>query len=393
MTTRRRSVGEIVVVGLAIGADLYVYGGDGRLRGDGELPAWVVPVVEVVVLATLLLRWRYPYRVFALQWCWALAGLVLPGFAPFAGLLVALHAVACRASARYSLAVLAAGLVPLAVSNANAAGGVGTRFFAALCLAWAVVLAAVWAVGQRTHLAERRTRLVEELRERDAADAVRAERLRLARELHDIVAHTVSAMVLQTAGARARLTAGPDDDPTRAEVVAALAAVEASGVTAMTEMHRMLGLLRAHAPDPDPAGDGVVAPRLADVPHLLETSRASGLDVEHVVDGTPGRADPSVELTAFRVVQEGLANAIKHGGAGALVRVHELWEPGRLRITVRSTPGIAGPDHGLPVGGHGLRGLAERAALVGGHIESGPGGDGFVLRAELPLDRSGAGAR
>lgn len=391
MTIRRRYAGEIAVVVLAVGVDLYVHGGDNTLRGGGQLPVWVVPLGEVAVLSTLLARWRHPYRVFALQWCWALAGLVLPGFAPFAGLLVALHAVSCRAPARRSAPLLAAGLVPLAVSNANAAGG-SPAFFAALCAAWFVVLAAVWAVGQRTHLAERRTELLERLRERDAADAVRAERLRLARELHDIVAHTVSAMVLQTAGARTRLTDGPRDDATRDEVVAALAAVEAGGVTAMTEMHRMLGLLRAGDAEPDPGT--VVAPRLADVPALLETSRAAGLDVDHVVDGTPGRAEPSVELTAYRVVQEGLANAGRHAGADAHVRVHQTWERDRLRITVRSTPGTAGPDRRLPAGGHGLRGLAERAALVGGTITAGQGDDGgYLLRADLPRDGSGAGPR
>ena len=136
---------------------------------------------------------------------------------------------------------------------------------------------------------------------------------------------------------------------------------------------------------------------MADVAPLVELARTAGLDVETVVDGTPGVLDPSVDLAAYRVVQEALTNAVKHGGRGAAVRVHCAWAPDGLTVTVRNASGWPRADGEALAGlssGRGVAGLTERVSLVGGRLEAGPVAGGFVVRAELPLARAGAvGAR
>lgn len=370
------------MVALAAAADLYVYGGDRAWRWGGAAPVWLVPACTAVVLSTLLLRWRHPVAVFAVQWTYALAGLVLPGYAPFAGLLVALHATACRVPRALSLAVLASCAVPFVIHNTNAAfarGGDVGRVVLTLTLTWMILTAAVWAVGRRSYTAERRAALVLQAQEQQAAEAVRAERLRLARDLHDIVTYAVTAMMLQAAGGRALV--GRDDDRVRR----ALGSIETAGGQALTELHRLLGLLRSV--DPAAAAADVTAqPGLRDVPTLVAQARETGVDVQMSVEGEPAELDRSVDLAAYRVVQEALANAVRHGGPHARIRLHQAWGGDRVTLTARSTSGPGRVP--VPSSGLGLRGLGERVALVGGRLDAEADADsedgGFVLRAELP---------
>ena len=205
-----------------------------------------------------------------------------------------------------------------------------------------------------------------------AERAVAEERQRIARELHDVVAHSVSVMTVQ-AGAVRRLL-HPDQERERL----ALEAIEATGREALTEMRRLVGLLRDQSATPDFAPQ----PSMRAIDVLLGTVRESGLPVDLVVEGNPAELPPGVDLAAYRVIQEALTNALKYAGpARACVTVR--WKRGELELEV-ANDGTSEP--GGDGGGHGLVGLRERVSLVGGTIESGPKeGGGFVVTAHLPL--------
>ena len=205
-----------------------------------------------------------------------------------------------------------------------------------------------------------------------AERAVAEERQRIARELHDVVAHSVSVMTVQ-AGAVRRLLR-PDQDRERL----ALETIEATGREALTEMRRLVGLLRDQTSTPDFAPQ----PSMRAIDVLLGTVRESGLPVDLVVEGTPVELAPGIDLAAYRVIQEALTNALKYAGpARACVTVR--WKRSELELEV-ANDGTSEP--GGDGGGHGLVGLRERVSLVGGTIESGPReGGGFVVTAHLPL--------
>ncbi len=390
MGSRPRRAGDAAVVVLAAVVDLVVWRGDSQLRSGGTLPFWVVPVLTVVVFSTLLARWRHPSAVFWVQWTYALAGgLLVPNYEPFMGLLIALHAVACRARPLVARAALITCAVPFAIDSYNAATlspSSASRSalvlgFAESALLWTVLSGAVWTLGRRTYDATGQAERARELQAAEGEAAVRAERLRLARELHDVVAHAVSAMILQAAGARTLVR--PQDDRVRQS----LEVIEAAGVQAMTELHRLLGLLRSV--DPGLAGDAREhQPTLGDLPSLIELSRASGLVVDLAAEGEAAELDPSVDLAAYRIIQEALTNTSKHAGQGAATRIHLRWHSDGLTITVRDRAGLERPDRfrARPLSsGHGLIGLAERVNLAGGHFEAGAIAGGFLIRAGLPL--------
>lgn len=201
--------------------------------------------------------------------------------------------------------------------------------------------------------------------------AIAAERERIASELHDVVTHNVSVMIVQAGAARTVLASSP------ADAEQALFAVEATGRTAMTELRNLLGLLC-------PAGDedDVLRPQpgLGELDELIGRVSAAGLPVELVVSGTPRPLTPGADLAAYRVVQEALTNVLRHAGRVATV-VMVQWEA-RLVITVSDDGRVsrAGPP------GRGLVGLRERLALYGGELDAGPrpGGDGWWVRAVVP---------
>jgi signal transduction histidine kinase len=218
-------------------------------------------------------------------------------------------------------------------------------------------------------------RLEREQQER-ARHAAAEERNRIARELHDVVAHSVSVMVIQTQAAR-RVATG-DREAARA----ALTSVQSCGRDALMEMRRMIGVLR-HG---DEELAGATAPALSQLGALVARARAAGLPVELRIDGEPRELTPGLNLVAFRVVQEALTNAIKHAGpASALVRV--IFTTGALELEVSDTGRGPAPAHGYTdAPGQGLVGMRERLVLYGGELQTGRArGGGFRVRARIPL--------
>jgi len=213
-------------------------------------------------------------------------------------------------------------------------------------------------------------------RERAAHDAVTQERARIARELHDVVAHAMSVMVVQAGAARRVL----DDDPASAR--AAIARIEATGRDGMAEMRRLIGILKEDAAE----AERTPQPGLADLDGLLGTVRAAGVTVELVTEGAPRALSSGVDLTAFRIVQEALTNVMKHAGR-ANARVLLRWLADALEIEVADDG--RGPTTAAG-GGQGLIGMRERVGLFGGTLTSGPRpGGGFELRATLPIGEGG----
>jgi signal transduction histidine kinase len=232
-------------------------------------------------------------------------------------------------------------------------------------------------------LALRNERLEVE-REAQAATAVADERRRIARELHDVVAHSVSVMVVQSGAARRVL----DDDPDQA--MEALGEVERSGRQALSELRRLLGLMR----DGD---DGAAArepqPTLAGIDDLIRRARDAGLPTELRHEGEPFALPMGCDLAAYRVVQEALTNSLKHAGAGAHAKVLLRWTEKELELDITDTGNglaAAGPDLDGPLG-QGLVGMRERVALCGGDMQAGPRWNGgFRVRATIPRHRDAA---
>ncbi|MEE6260684.1 sensor histidine kinase [Plantactinospora sonchi] len=247
-----------------------------------------------------------------------------------------------------------------------------------------VVLSAAWSAGhginrlvrQRRELKEALRQLAEqqELRSRQV---VLEERTRIAREMHDVVAHGVSVMVVQTGAARLEL----DDDVDGART--ALLTVEATGRQVLGELRRTVSLLRA---GDDATSTGEPSPRLADLPALVTSMRAAGLTVElHLPERV--ESDPGRELAVYRIVQEALTNALRHAGP-TTVNVRVTADP-QLEVEVSDAgPSDGGaPGVGVP-GGHGLIGMRERVTMYGGQLRTEHRGRGFVVHAEFPAERS-----
>jgi signal transduction histidine kinase len=205
--------------------------------------------------------------------------------------------------------------------------------------------------------------------ERD--DVLREERARIARELHDVIAHSVSVIVVQ-AGAAEPLV---EEDPEQARL--ALRTIRSTASDALGEMRRLLGILRAA----DDELSFSPQPSIAELEPLLAQARAGGLEVELRVDGKPRLLAPGVDLAAYRIVQEALTNSRKHAGASSAT-VALRYAPSLLEIRVVDDGTAAGPQ---AVAGHGLVGMRERVGLYNGALEVGScDGGGFLVRAVLP---------
>jgi signal transduction histidine kinase len=238
-----------------------------------------------------------------------------------------------------------------------------------------VFAAAAWgigrAVGERGRRAADLERRADRL-EREQTAAVAEERGRIARELHDVIAHSVSVMTVQAGAARLLL----DEDPSRARE--SLFAVEETGRQALGEMRRLLGILRGTDAETQLAPQ----PGTADIASLVEQVRAAGLTVETVVEGQPRVLAPGIDLAAYRVVQEALTNALKHARA-ARADVSMRYGRDALELSIVNDGPVARNGRG----GHGLVGMRERVTLYGGEFEAGPRSEGgYVVRARLPLE-------
>ncbi|MER7667670.1 sensor histidine kinase [Kitasatospora sp. NPDC096128] len=206
--------------------------------------------------------------------------------------------------------------------------------------------------------------------------AVADERRRIARELHDIVAHHITTMQLMAGGARANLG---DQELVRD----ALVVLESSGRLALREMRQLLHVLRT-GDEPD-AAPPLPQPGEADLERLVDESRVAGLPTEFTVEGSPRPLPPTLGLTVFRIVQEGLTNARKYAGP-ARATVRFAYHPDRVTVEVRDDGGGAPPPEPTGRAGYGLVGMRERVALHGGTLTTGPQpGGGFAVTAELPL--------
>ena len=233
--------------------------------------------------------------------------------------------------------------------------------------------AAAWAIGRAFAERGRHTRELEQQTrhfEQAQAAAALAERARIAAELHDVVAHSVSVMTIQAGAARMLL----DDDPEKARQP--LIAVEETGHQALAEMRRLLGVLRGN-------DDTALAPQpgMAQLDALVEQTRSAGLPVDVDKDGSSRPLPPGIDLTAYRIVQEALTNVLKHGGA-AHARVSVRYAADALELEVTNSGRVAQAGGG----GYGLLGMRQRVALYGGELLAEPRAEGgFTVRARLPV--------
>ena len=356
-------------------------------RSDSGYPEPVVLPVALMVVATLALGWRRrrPVAV-AVTVSAAVTGYLLllhgdlsvqPALEPFLVTLVALFGLALHASRRdFPLGLAAAALPLLAVEMAAVVAGreLGTVVPTLVFWGAAVVLGRLLHVRAAEVSAAQRQVAEVELR---AEAAAVAERARIARELHDVVAHGLSVVVLH-AGVERRLL----DDPS-SSTWQTMDTIERTGRAARTELRHLLGLLQ----EPDQQGALEPLPSLDRLDELVALARGSGHEVTlEVVDGAELPA--GLGLSAYRIVQEALTNALKHApGASISIRV----DPGAEGVTVEVANGApeSGAQVDLPSGGHGLPGMRERVRVYGGTLSAGPRADGgFVVRALLPQETS-----
>ncbi|GII01201.1 two-component sensor histidine kinase [Planobispora takensis] len=345
---------------------------------------WWYIGLGVVLTISLLWRRRRPLEVFAAvslisfgQWC---AGLE-PSPANLA-VLIAMYAVAAYRPLRWAVA---AGLVA-ELGLALSFGRIPTEPDFETWASTSVFVVAIWIAGiyantRRRYLEglEERAERAERERDQQARLAAAAERARIARELHDVVAHNVSVMIVQADGAGYAI----DRDPEQAR--RAVQAISATGRRALAEMRRMVGVLRA---DEGGAEDYAPQPGLPELEDLIARVRSSGLPVEMRVAGEPQELPEGEQLTVYRIVQEALTNTLKHGGPGTRASVE--MEYGVRELVVRVSDDGRGAAALRRPGGHGLVGMRERAAMFGGRVEAGPRpGGGFEVVAHLPVGESG----
>ena len=346
---------------------------------DVQGPLWINLALVALVGPAALVRRRRPVLGFAI---WVSVAMLMAAFLTqpselnslFLGLIIFPWAVGSHAEGRASVAALLCAIVAVAVVALDSDEFVwGDIFFpgAFAAMFW-LAGRAVRSRSRLTAELHEATLRLHEQREAEAEAAVAEERRRIAREMHDVVAHSVSTMVIQAGGARRILAR----DPGRA--VAAAALIERTGREALGEMRHLLGVLHAG----ENLAELAPQPTLLELDGLAERSRAAGLPVDLRVTGARCELPPGVELAAYRVIQEALTNSLKHGGASATVTVE--YDEHELRLAVADAGGGRGAEvHG---GGHGLVGMRERVRVFGGELHTGPrAGGGFAVRARLPL--------
>jgi signal transduction histidine kinase len=356
--------------------------GSPRLIGSEPIagPAWLVAVLPLLLGAPLILRRRAPVLMWLMIWV-GLALLCLLAENSVRGLtftfvlFAAAYALGAHASLRWAIAGLVITAPVMAVISHR--GELGLTFSAgeqgghtAVVLSTLQVVA-FWLAGVFVHarresnsLAARSAAL-----QRQAEQATAAERARIARELHDIVAHHLSVIVLQAAGAR--VSGKPAE---------ALEKIENSGRQALAETRRLLGVLR----DPGEQTGFAPQPGIGELDALAASVRAAGLPVRLVIDGDPAALPAAVDVSVYRIVQEALTNVLKHAGpTRADVTIGCSADTVSIEITDN---GAAEPGQPISAGGHGLAGMRERAAVFGGELAAGPRpGGGFAVRVRLPL--------
>jgi signal transduction histidine kinase len=332
------------------------------------------------VLLTLPLLWRRQAPLACLVasasvlLVWTLIAPPQGSLVPFLTLLALAFSLAVHASTRQAAAGLAVAAVVLAVEVASTTNGFGDYVFVGAFLVGAWLAGrAVRARQQRADELFDRTVRLEVEREEKAREAAAIERVRIARELHDVISHSVSVMVVQAGAAEQVFDSEPD------QARNSLRSIQETGRQARLELRRLLGLIRAD-------GEGTALapqPGLAQLQTLVEQLRRSGLEVDLDLRVEPRRLSPGLELAVYRVIQEALTNALKHGGPGsARVLVRHVRDALEVEVLDEGQPHTASEG-----GGFGLIGMRERIALYGGELEHGRrNGGGYRLQARLPLN-------
>ncbi|MFF1920112.1 sensor histidine kinase [Streptomyces sp. NPDC058221] len=352
----------------------------------------IVPIV-IGLSVVVALRRRAPEKMLLLAIAMGVAQLgfgVRPTTANFAMLVITftVATVGERWASRLALtcSLCAAALSQLRWPNSEPSG-LMEKLFVVVVMTVPFVLAWVLGDSMRTRRAyfdqlEERAARLEREREAQSKVAVAAERARIARELHDVVAHNVSVMVVQADGAAYVMDAAPD------QARQALETISGTGRQALAEMRRLLGVLRTG--DAPETGEYVPQPDVDQIADLIEHVRAAGLAVDFKIEGTPRPLPSGVELTAYRIVQEALTNTRKHGGPNAGASVRLVYFDDGLGLLVEDDGRGAAhelyEDGGADGAGHGMIGMRERVGMVGGTLDAGPRpGGGFRISVLLPL--------
>jgi len=351
----------------------------------GSWPAVVVHLLILLALAVpVVFRRKYPVQAFAVA---AVAGAfqVLFFARPLGtdlAILILLYTLAAYRPRRVSipgLCVCLAGAFIAVVSWLSPHTGViekvalaGVIFSGTALVAWVLGDSMRYRRAYLTSLEDRAARLERE-RDAQAQIAAAAERARIARELHDVIAHNVSVMVVQADGASYALRSEPD------RTAQALTAISHTGRQALAEMRRLLGILRSD----DQQADLAPVPGLDQLRELLDQARRAGMSVSFTLEGAARPLPEGAELAAYRVVQESLTNTRKHGGLAAAASVTLRYEPDALVLQV--TDDGLGAAAGGDGPGHGLTGMRERIEMYGGTVQAGPlPGGGYQVTARLP---------
>jgi signal transduction histidine kinase len=310
----------------------------------------------------------------------ALAADPLEIYPPILAGIVAIYSVAAYSSTRAALLGVAIAAGAIAVAAARGSGGDSSPDLIPVL----ILLGAVWTVGKvagsrhaQAAAIERDAAERDRRREAETRAAAAAERGRIARELHDSVSHSLALIAMQAGGAQAVL----QREPERAEQ--SLRSIELAAREGLTEMRRLLGLIGGAEPQAELSPQ----PGLNRLDALVDRAREAGLDVSLRSEGAARAVPPAVDLSAYRIVQEALTNAAKHGGR-CRAQVSVRWTPTALELEI-TNDGARGGDRDDGVPGRGLTGMGERTGLVGGELEAGHHGDGgYRVRARLPLEPS-----
>jgi signal transduction histidine kinase len=375
-TARRVLLDVTLGVGLCVVGLVEVLGA--RLAEDVVLgPLWLNVVTVLLTTLPLCVRRRWPLAVlvviFGAVAARALVSEPLEIYPPALAGLVATYSVAAYAPLRQAVVGYVVAMAGIAVAAANGTGGDATPDL----LASAILLLTLWAIGavvarrstEVTQVAQRAEEL-HRRREEETRQAVEAERARIARDLHDSVAHSLAMIAIQAGGAASVL----ERDPQRA--AQSLRSIETTARTGLSEMRNLLHLVGED--DEQPRGP---QPGVGQIGEIVTGAREAGLDVRLTTTGEETPVAPGVGLAAYRIVQEALTNAAKHT-AGGPTTVSLVWEDDQLTVEVVSH---GAPTRGAPGAGRGIVGMRERAQVVGGSLETGPDPSGaFRVLAVLP---------
>lgn len=332
-------------------------------------------VAVMVGLLTLLLvaRNRWPFTtLLTVIAAGAVITVAVPGFVPVFSTWLALFSVALRCPRLRSVAGLAVSFVTLglnATAEIASQGADTTDVLMSALGAGILVHSAVFGLGRWVRWSFAQRRLVAALAAREASAA---ERGRIARDLHDIVAHSVSLMVIQASVAARTIDSQPGHARESLQHVGEL------GQKAVEDLRLMLGLLRREEPD-EPAASGGIS----GAGELVRSAVRTGWDVQYTVKGEPVELEPAADAAGYRILQEALTNALKHGQGGTPVRVDVTWHPGGVHLELANVVGQTGAGALLSTG-HGVAGMAARASSAGGFVETVDSGGDFRVRAAFP---------